>query len=115
MLAKQFSVWMYLAIFLLVAAGVVQAESNNRDTVIMKNGDRFTCKVKKLENGILYIDTDYVAGSIGLDWLQVKKLETPAPFQVALDNGDRMVCVIEKVPVEEAPGKDFAVRAAKGE
>jgi putative salt-induced outer membrane protein YdiY len=112
MLAKQSYAWMYLAIFLLVATGIVEAELNNRDTVIMKNGDRFTCKVKKLENGILYIDTDYVSGSIGLDWLQVKKLETPAPFQVALNNGNRMAGVIEKVPTEEAPGKDFEIRAA---
>ena len=115
MLTKQVSVGMYLAVFLLVATGVGSADSNNRDTVIMKNGDRFTCKVKKLENGVLYIDTDYVSGAIGLDWLQVEKLQTPVPFQVALDNGDRKVGVIEKLPIEEAPGKDFEIHAASGE
>jgi hypothetical protein len=112
---KQFRLWIYLAAFLLGATGIVLADSNNRDTVIMKNGDRFICKVKKLENGILYIDTDYVSGSIGLDWLQVKKLETPAPLQVALANGNRVAGVIEKVRAEEAPGKDFDIRVASGE
>jgi putative salt-induced outer membrane protein YdiY len=114
MFAKRFSACIYLAAFFLIAVRFAAAD-NNRDTVIMKNGDRFTCNVKKLENGILYIDVEYVSGSIGLDWLQVKKLITPVPFQVALANGSRVEGVIEKVPIEEAPGKDFAIRAAAGE
>ena len=39
----------------------------------------------------------------------------PAPFQVALDNGNRVEGVNEKVPLEEAPGKDFEVHEANGE
>ena len=26
----------------------------NNDVVIMKNGDRITCEIKRLENGVLY-------------------------------------------------------------
>jgi hypothetical protein len=51
---------------------------NRHDTVIMKNGDRLTGEVKKLEQGVLYIETDYFSGSVGVDWLQVEKVESTA-------------------------------------
>jgi len=47
------------------------AQAKRKDLVIMKNGDRLTGEVKKLEHGVLYVDLDYVSGSIGLDWLKV--------------------------------------------
>src|SRR5205807_2545207 len=30
------------------------------DVLVMKNGDRITCEVKKLNAGVLYVDVDYV-------------------------------------------------------
>jgi hypothetical protein len=43
------------------------AHAKRKDVVIMNNGYRFTGEVKRLENGLLYVETDYVASSIGLD------------------------------------------------
>lgn len=63
MLAKRFGACIYLAGFLLIVVRFAAAD-NTRDTVIMKNGDHFTCNVKKLGNGILYVDVDYVSGPL---------------------------------------------------
>jgi putative salt-induced outer membrane protein YdiY len=84
---------------------------NRHDTVIMKNGDRLTGEVKKLEQGVLYIETDYFSGSVGVDWLQVERLESTANYQIVLNDGKRLTGTISKVEAEEAPGKDFKVHA----
>jgi hypothetical protein len=55
----------------------------------MKNGDRLTGEVKRLEQGILYIETDYFSGSVGVDWLQVEKVESKATFQIVLSDGKK--------------------------
>jgi len=87
------------------------AKVKRHDTIIMKNGDRLTGEVKKLEQGVLYIQTDYFSGSVGVDWLQVAKVESEANFQIVLNDGKRLAGKISKVGAEEAPGADFEVHA----
>jgi putative salt-induced outer membrane protein YdiY len=108
---RQFGV--ALSFLLILFCSPAQAKRN--DLVIMKNGDRLTGEVKKLEHGILYVDLQYVSGSIGLDWLQVAKVQSTGGFQVILKDGERVAGTIEKVAAAEAPGKDFAIHAAQGE
>jgi hypothetical protein len=67
-----------LAGLVVLACFPVSAKVTRHDVIIMKNGDHMTGEVKKLENGVLYIATDYFSGSIGLDWLQVAKVESTA-------------------------------------
>jgi len=57
------------------------------DVLVMKNGDRITCEVKKLEGGILQVDVDYADGSLSIDWLKVSRLESTALFLVYLQDG----------------------------
>ena len=91
------------------------AKVKRHDVVIMKGGDRITGEVKKLQNGILYIQTDYISGSVGVDWLQVESVQSTATFQVVLDNGDRVIGLIEKVPGQDTQGQDFTIRELQGE
>jgi putative salt-induced outer membrane protein YdiY len=91
------------------------AQAKRNDLVIMKNGDRLTGEVKKLEHGVLYVDLQYVSGSVGLDWLQVERVQSTGGFQVILKDGQRVAGTIEKVAAAEATDKDFAVRATAGE
>src|SRR3954471_8728556 len=58
------------------------------DVIVMKNGDRITGEVKRLENGILKVDLDYVDGTLSISWLKVDRMESKALFLVQLDNGD---------------------------
>jgi len=87
------------------------AKVTRHDIVIMKNGDHLTGEVKKLEQGVLYVQTDYFSGSVGLDWLQVEKVESTATFQIVLSDGKRLIGKISKVDAAAAPGKDVIVLA----
>jgi hypothetical protein len=97
-------------IVLLLSGTALQLCAQRPDLVIMKNGDRFTCTVKRLQAGVLYIDTDYISGSTGLDWDQVQKVESPSQFQITLDDGSRSVGEIQRA-VSEEPGKDFVINS----
>lgn len=57
------------------------------DVLVMKNGDRITCQVKSLENGVLKIDLDYVDGTMSVNWLKVARLESKFLFLVQLQDG----------------------------
>jgi hypothetical protein len=82
------------------------AQAKRKDIVVMKNGDRFTGEVKRLENGLLYIERDYVAGNIGLDWNQMHSVQSIAAYRIVLNNGTRPEGKIEKVPGEKAKDHD---------
>jgi hypothetical protein len=99
----------HFAVALLLTFTILPAQAKRKDTVLMKNGDRLTGEVKRLENGVLYIDTDYISGSIGVDWLQVEKVDSTGTFQVVLNNGHRVAGTVAKLPAEEAPNSDFSV------
>ena len=91
------------------------ALAGRKDVVIMNNGDRFTGEVKRLQNGLLYVETDYVSGSIALDWSQVQSVKSTATYQITLDHGQRMEGKIEKVSSEKPEAEDFLVRATTEE
>lgn len=80
------------------------------DVVVMKNGDRFTCSLNRLEAGVLYIDTDYISGSTGLDWAQVARVESPSIFQIVLNDGTRSVGQIQRL-ISSAGGSEFVIRS----
>jgi putative salt-induced outer membrane protein YdiY len=98
---------------LLLTAGILLgcggAEAKRKtDVVVMKNGDRLTGEVKKLENGILYVETEYFAGSIGLDWAQVERVVSTAGYQVLLKDGSRITGKISKQGTGEE-NRDFTI------
>ena len=99
-----------LGLFFVIVVVPCAAKVKRHDTVIMKNGDRLTGEVKKLEQGVLYIETDYFSGSVGVDWLQVEKVESKATFQIVLSDGKRISGSISKEAVS-VPGEDFKVHA----
>jgi Protein of unknown function, DUF481 len=57
------------------------------DVIVMKNGDRITGEIKRLENAILTVDLDWVDGSISVNWFKVARLESQALFIVKLEDG----------------------------
>ena len=54
------------------------------DTVWLKNGDRLTGKIRVFDGGKLLIQTEY-AGSVPIDWRQVKTLESDQELLVKQD------------------------------
>jgi putative salt-induced outer membrane protein YdiY len=91
------------------------AQEKRKDVVVMNNGDRFTGKVKRLQNGLLYVETDYVSGNIGLDWNQVESVQSTATFQIVLNDGHRLRGTIEKISGEKGKNEDFLIREATEE
>jgi hypothetical protein len=60
---------------------------DNTDVLVMKNGDRMTCKIKGLDLGVLYVDFDYIDGTASVDWSKVARLESKQLFLVKTEDG----------------------------
>jgi len=92
----------------------VHAKSMRKDLVMMTNGDRFTGEVKSLQNGVLYVKTDYVADNIGVDWAQVQRVESSAVYQITLINGVHVTGKIKRESSDELRSEDFSVQNTSG-
>jgi putative salt-induced outer membrane protein YdiY len=99
----------------LLACLCSSAQGARKDIIIMNNGDHFTGQIKRLENGLLYIETDYASGKIGLDWNQVRSVESTATYRIVLNDGRRIVGKIQKDSGEKAQPEDFRIREAAEE
>jgi len=99
----------------LLACFCSPAQAKRKDVVIMKNGDHITGQVKRLQSGLLYMETDYVSGNIGLDWNQVESVQSTATYRIVLNNGQRLEGKIEKQSGEKAKTEDFVIHEATEE
>ena len=59
----------------------------NTDVIVMKNGDRITGEVKRLDAGLLSVSLDYVDGTISVQWSKVARLESSQVFLVLTQDG----------------------------
>ncbi|MGC1636659.1 MAG: DUF481 domain-containing protein, partial [Candidatus Acidiferrales bacterium] len=82
---------------------------------VMNNGDHFTGEVKRLQNGLLFVETEYVSSAIALDWDQVESVQSTATYRIVLNSGKRIEGKIEKLSGEKATEKDFLIREATEE
>lgn len=57
------------------------------DVLVMKNGDRMTCRVKGLVAGVLYVSFDYIDGTTSVEWSKVARLESDQLFIVKTEDG----------------------------
>lgn len=107
----------YRAFFapLLVLCACFPAQARRKDVVVMNNGDHFTGEVRRLQNGLLFVETDYVSSAIALDWDQVESVQSTAIYRIVLNNGKRMEGKIEKVSGEKAKKENFVIREATEE
>ena len=59
------------------------------DILVLKNGDRITGEVKKLERGVVHIDAEYGDNIFIIDWEEVERIESQSHFVVETSKGDR--------------------------
>ncbi len=57
------------------------------DVIVMKNGDRLTCEIRGLSEGVLSVKLSYAQGTIGVEWTQVARLESDQLFLVQTEDG----------------------------
>jgi putative salt-induced outer membrane protein YdiY len=78
--------------FLVVAALAQPAEASHgkTDVVTLANGDRITCEIKGLDRAKLTVKTDAM-GTFGVEWHEVRRIESPAIYEVELTSGVRLL------------------------
>src|SRR4051794_9186273 len=72
------------------------------DVIVMKNGDRLTGTIKRLEAGVLYVGLGYVDGDLSIDWKKVARLESHQLFIIKTQDGS--VYMGQLVTVAQPPG-----------
>jgi putative salt-induced outer membrane protein YdiY len=75
-----------LLLSVILLAGPLYARDKT-DVLVMNNGDRITCAVKGLEGGVLYVELDYVDGTVSVDWSKVVRVESKQLFYVKTEDG----------------------------
>jgi 4-hydroxy-3-methylbut-2-en-1-yl diphosphate synthase IspG/GcpE len=93
------------------------------DVIVMKNGDRFTCEIKGLSDGVLSVKASYVDGTMAVQWSQVAHLESNQLFLVHTESGMVYTGKVSttgassdppiKIEVAEAPLKEVEVAQRK--
>ena len=58
------------------------------DVLIMENGDRLTCEIKKLERGKLEVSTSYM-GTVYVEWNEIASVSSQHVFEVETQEGKR--------------------------
>ncbi len=95
----------------------------NTDVLVMKNGDRMTCQVKGLDEGVLYVSFDYIDGTASVQWSKVAHLESNQLFIVKTDDGSVYTGTLNtpetpagqpvKIQVIESPEREVVVDSPK--
>ncbi len=75
-----------LTVMLMLCAPALRARSAT-DILVMSNGDRLTCEIKRLERGVLYASLPYVDGTISIEWSKVARVESEHLFLVHTQGG----------------------------
>lgn len=66
------------------------------DTITMLNGDRFTGKILKVQEGRLYLKTPYADNEFIIQWRKIATLESDSEVTVQLDSGEILTGVLRR-------------------
>ena len=90
-----------LSLFLLVAATAPLLARPKTDVLVMKNGDRMTCEIKGLDEGVLYAKFDYILGTSSVQWSKVAYIESKQLFVVRTADGSVYTGTLGTAETEE--------------
>ena len=65
------------------------------DLVELRNGDRITCEIRKLERGKLTVKTDGI-GTVAIEWDDVQYLASTTSYDIELRSGERLFGSLER-------------------
>ncbi len=117
---------MKIKVVLLISALILTTHlfaRTNTDVLVMKNGDRMTCQVKGLEEGVLYVSFDYIDGTASVQWSKVAHLQSTQLFIVKTEDGSVYTGTLNtpatpagqpvKIQVIESPEKEVELDTPK--
>jgi hypothetical protein len=100
------------ALTALLLLTIPAASKRKDDVVVMKNGDRLTGEIKRLEEGKLIFSASYMTGDVALDWRGVERVESKDEYSVYLTSGASHTGLISKQPARDAEaGASFLIHA----
>jgi hypothetical protein len=106
------SIGQLAALFLLLATS---ANARSKvDVITFKNGDHWTCEIKSLVKGYLYVSVDYVDGTVSVDWSKIAKIESSQRFVIEDESNRLHTGPLEPAPVAEGQPFRLVVRTAEG-
>ncbi|HEU4638377.1 MAG TPA: DUF481 domain-containing protein, partial [Candidatus Binatia bacterium] len=76
------------------------------DVVVLKNGDRLTGEIKRLQRGELTFKASYMAEPVRLDWSKVAKLETGDHYLISMADGNLFS---ERLRLEDIGTNNFSI------
>ena len=79
--------WSFLFLLVLCVEPAGGSTRQKTDVIYMKNGDRITCEIKKLEFAHLTVKAPYAKNTFTLDWAEVERVESPQSFVVETQAG----------------------------
>lgn len=97
-------------IVILILIFPLSAQTRN-DVVVMKNGDRLTCEIVSLNDGVLSVKLDYADGTVSLQWSNVARVEGKRLFIVKTEKG--MVYTGTLGTVDTPGDKEVTIEVAK--
>ncbi len=90
----------------ILASAAVAVAKHTDDLVVMKNGDRMTGEIKKLQRGELTFKASYMAADVNLDWSKVARLESKDPYLISMTDGHQFA---EHFKLEDIDGENFQI------
>lgn len=100
-----------LAFILIMVLGVWSelALAQKTDIVILKNGDRITGEIKKLEAGLLRFSTDTM-GTVSIEWRHILRILSDKSQSLEMRDGSRLYGRLQKLDDED----EVVVQTARG-
>jgi len=101
--------WLIVLLFV-YAPWAAASSAPKTDIVILKNGDRVTGEIKRLEAGLLILKTDYM-GTLNIQWLHISRIFSQETLSVETQDGQRVTGRLQK----ETTGDKLIVVTNDGE
>jgi hypothetical protein len=86
------------------------AQRDNTDVIVLKNGDRVTGEILELEYGLLRLETDDM-GTINIEWSAIASIDSQYTFDVQRAGGRQYAGVI----ATSEDGEELVIRDENGE
>ena len=106
----QIPLWRSIIVTLAILLGIMPASARrDDDVVILKNGDRITGEIKRLQRGELSLYASYMTEAVHLDWSKVERLESKSKFLIFLTNGSVFTGSIQVVSEAGLVDQNFLI------
>lgn len=80
----RFTILLYFLVFSIFSAFA-------QDSLVFKNGNRMNGEIKKMDRGVLTIETDYSKSDFTIEWKGIQGIYTRDHFLITLSDGSRLV------------------------